>query len=166
MAVLPAALTCSGVGKSGSPALKSTTLTPSRRRRSASAAIFSVADGATCARRCANTIGIRSLRTGGLKASGYLPGPGGPGLRVRLRRSCPYIVACAPLSAHRLVLTAHPSFNGRRNQAADIATETEHFLDQARAQIRVLLRRHHEHRFERRLEMAIHQCHLKLPLEV
>src|ERR1051325_8859029 len=56
MAALPAPLTCSGVGKSGSPALKSTTLYPARRSRSASAATFSVAEGATCASRCANML--------------------------------------------------------------------------------------------------------------
>src|SRR5918993_4271226 len=54
MAAFPAALMCSGVGKSGSPTLKSTTSCPARRRRSASAATFIVADSDTCANRCAN----------------------------------------------------------------------------------------------------------------
>src|SRR6185295_11246271 len=49
MAALPADFTLSGVLKSGSPALKSTTLNPARRRRSASAATLRVADTDTCA---------------------------------------------------------------------------------------------------------------------
>src|SRR3954464_14400146 len=44
MALMAAFLILSGVGKSGSPAPKSTTSTPSRRRRSASAATFIVED--------------------------------------------------------------------------------------------------------------------------
>src|SRR5947207_3780958 len=44
IASIAAALMFCGVGKSGSPALKSTTSTPSRRRRSASAATFMVDD--------------------------------------------------------------------------------------------------------------------------
>src|ERR1700689_1388348 len=44
MAAMAACLMFSGVGKSGSPALKSTTSTPARRRRSASAATFMVDD--------------------------------------------------------------------------------------------------------------------------
>src|SRR5437763_397276 len=44
MAAIPAFLMLSGVGKSGSPAPKSTTSAPSRRRRSASAATFIVDD--------------------------------------------------------------------------------------------------------------------------
>src|SRR5438270_10302896 len=44
MARTAAALMLSGVGKSGSPALKSTTSCPSRRKRSASAATFMVDD--------------------------------------------------------------------------------------------------------------------------
>src|SRR5579864_6245531 len=44
MASMAARLMLSGVGKSGSPAPKSTTSTPSRRRRSASAATFMVDD--------------------------------------------------------------------------------------------------------------------------
>src|SRR5690349_19576440 len=44
MASMPARFTFSGVGKSGSPAPKSTTSAPSRRRRSAVAATFMVDD--------------------------------------------------------------------------------------------------------------------------
>ena len=42
IAAMAACLMLSGVGKSGSPTLKSTTSAPSRRRRSASAATFMV----------------------------------------------------------------------------------------------------------------------------
>src|SRR5262245_16319334 len=54
IADFPAAFTCSGVGKSGSPALKSTTSTPARRRRSASAATANVGEAVTWERRWAN----------------------------------------------------------------------------------------------------------------
>ena len=53
MASTAATLTCGGVGKSGSPAPRSTTSTPSRRRRSASAATFIVGEVATADMRAA-----------------------------------------------------------------------------------------------------------------
>src|SRR6478609_5121817 len=57
---MAAFLMLSGVGKSGSPALKSTTSTPSRRKRSASAATFMVDDSLISDMRLANssTLGI------------------------------------------------------------------------------------------------------------
>ena len=55
MASIAALLTLSGVGKSGSPALKSTTSTPSRRKRSASAATFIVEDSLISEIRCASS---------------------------------------------------------------------------------------------------------------
>src|SRR5687767_456372 len=116
---------CSGVGKSGSPTLKSTTSCPARRRRSAYAATFIVADSETCANRCAN-----------------MPAP-----------------------ALRLLLP-HPLLDDRRHEAAHVAAKAEDLFDQPRAEIGVLFRRHHEDRLERRLEMAVHQRHLKLVLEV
>ena len=60
----------------------------------------------------------------------------------------------------------HPGLHQRRDQPLHLAAEIEDFLDQPRAEIGVLLRRHHEHRFERRLEVTIHQRHLKFVLEV
>src|SRR3954462_10930953 len=55
MARIAACLMLSGVGKSGSPAPKSTTSTPSRRRRSASAATFMVEDTLISAIRSARS---------------------------------------------------------------------------------------------------------------
>ena len=89
MAALPAALTCSGVGKSGSPALKSTTLCPARRSRSASAATLSVADAATCASRCAN-----------------------------IRFSLTLSLTPDPCSLTSPLLSPHPLLDGRRHQPA------------------------------------------------
>src|SRR5262245_36084988 len=123
MAAIPAFFTCSGVWKSGSPAPRSTTSTPARRSRSASAATFSVADVEIPARRSASM--------------------------SSLLRFCP-----------------HAGLHNRRDQPPYLTAEIEHFLDQPRADKRVLLRRHHEHRLERRLEVTVHQRHLKLVLEV
>src|SRR5688572_28601413 len=113
MAAFPAALMCSGVGKSGSPTLKSTTSWPSRRRRSASAATFIVADSATCANRCANiSLSKKALAFG--------------------------------LQLHNLAgLPPHPLLDDRWDQTAHFAAEREHLFDQPRAEIGVLLRRHH-----------------------
>ena len=46
------------------------------------------------------------------------------------------------------------------------AAEPEHFLDQPRAGVGVLLGRHQEHRFEIVIETPVHQRHLELVLEV
>src|SRR5688500_11628014 len=87
MAALPAALMCAGVGKSGSPTLKSTTRCPARRSRSASAATFMVADSATCASRCAN---IRVLGAkADLKVGLYVFDPHRPDGRPLHFRSTP-----------------------------------------------------------------------------
>src|SRR5262245_39025697 len=131
MAAFAASLTWVGVGKSGSPAPKSTTWTPARFKRSASAATFIVAEPVTLVRRCASAIDIANLSNG-----------------------------------LNLGFPAHPLLNGRRHEPANLAAEAEHFLNQTRAQIRVLLRRHHEHRLERRLQMPIHERHLELVLEI
>src|SRR5512132_1979590 len=131
IAAFAASLTCAGVGKSGSPAPKSTTWMPERFKRSASAATFIVAEPVTLARRCASTIDIANLLD-----------------RLNLR------------------FPAHPLFDRRRHQPANLAAEAEHFLDQTRAEVCVLLRWHHEHRLERRLEMAVHQRHLELVFEI
>src|SRR5215510_3138551 len=130
IAAFAASLTWVGVGKSGSPAPKSTTWMPERFKRSASAATFIVAEPVTLARRCASAIDIANLSNG-----------------------------------LNLGFPAHPLLNGRRHQPANLAAEAEHFLNQARAQIGVLLRRHHELLLVRRLQMTVHQRHLKLILE-
>src|SRR2546426_7853015 len=62
MAAIPAFFTCSGVSKSGSPAPRSTTSTPARRSRSASAATFRVADAEIPARRSASMSSLLRFR--------------------------------------------------------------------------------------------------------
>src|SRR5688500_10270455 len=117
---MPAAFTFSGVLKSGSPAPKSTTSTPARRRRSASAATASVADPVMFDSRSASIDAPRFLQ--------------------------------------------HPCLHRRGYQASHFPAKTKDLLDQAGAQIRILLGGHHEHGLERRLEMPVHQRHLELVL--
>src|SRR5438093_9830220 len=118
MAVLPASLAGCGVGKSGSPAPKSTTSTPCRFSFSASAATFIVGDAAT-----------RPIRSANITFPLFL-----------------------------LLQSRHDNF---RDQTPDLSTERKDFLDDPRADVRVLLGRHHEHRFHVRAQAAVHQCHLK-----
>ena len=123
---------CSGVGKSGSPAPRSTTSMPCRRKRSASALTLSVGDGAIC--------------------------------DIRRQSSCRPRVAEAPAPAGRLEARL---LDDGRHQSADLAAEPEHFLDQPRARVGVLLGGHQEHRSrDRGREVPVHQRHLKLVLEV
>src|SRR5436189_404001 len=103
-----AIFTAFGVGKSGSPAPKSMTSTPSRRRRSTVAVTFIVGEMAMREVRAASVISDSLL-------SYFLP---------------------------------KPLFDQFRHQAADAAAEREHFLDQPRADVGVLLCRHHEHRLD------------------
>src|SRR5947209_17434128 len=53
-----------------------------------------------------------------------------------------------------------------RSQAMHSAAEREHLFDKPRADVSVLLRRHHEHGFDLRLQPLVHQRHLELELEV
>src|SRR5579864_372158 len=69
MASMAARLMLSGVGKSGSPAPKSTTSIPSRRRRSASAATFIVEDSLMREIRSAKS---KVACMEGVKVVGYL----------------------------------------------------------------------------------------------
>src|SRR6185437_9483736 len=52
------------------------------------------------------------------------------------------------------------------HQRGDIATQLKHALDQPRADIRVLLRRHHEQRLELRVQLAVHHRHLEFILVI
>src|SRR2546428_3888277 len=108
MAAMPAFFTCSGVSKSGSPAPRSTTFTPARRSRSASAATFRVADAEIPARRSASMSSLLRFRP-------------------------------------------HPGLHQRRDPPPHPTAEIEDFLYHPRTEKRVLLRAHHEYRFERRL---------------
>ena len=53
-----------------------------------------------------------------------------------------------------------------RAPGRDAAAEREHFLDQPRADVGVLLGRHHEDRFDLRVQPPVHQRHLELELEI
>jgi hypothetical protein len=64
------------------------------------------------------------------------------------------------------VLAPHPRLDGRWHQAGHLSSQAEDFFDQARAEIRVLLGRHHENGLERWFEVTIHQGHLELVLVV
>ena len=61
---------------------------------------------------------------------------------------------------------AESLFDHVRHQPVHPAAEREHFLDQAGADVGVLLRRHHENRFDLTIQPPVHQRHLKLELEV
>src|SRR5579871_2415269 len=66
-------LMLSGVGKSGSPALKSTTSTPSRRSRSASAATFIVEDSLMSEMRCASSCTVCIILNSVLREAAFQP---------------------------------------------------------------------------------------------
>src|ERR1700684_4569257 len=97
IAAMPACLMLSGVGKSGSPAPKSPTSMPSRRRRSASAATFIVEDSLISDIRSANSS-----------------------------------VACMDALFYQQTLF-QPLFDKRRNEAGNVAAQTDYLFHQARA---------------------------------
>src|SRR5262245_22486077 len=53
-----------------------------------------------------------------------------------------------------------------RHHAGDRGAEAGHFLDQPRGDVRVLLVRHQEHRLHGRPQLAVHERHRELVLEV
>src|SRR6185436_5781323 len=124
-------LMLSGVGKSGSPALKSTTSTPSRRWRSASAATFMVDDSLIQEILSANscTVGITSL---------------------------------LPMSDCNSLLQS--LLDQRRHHVAHVSTQRGHFLHQVRADKRIFLAGHQEHRLDLRPQAPVHQRHLPFQL--
>ena len=63
-------------------------------------------------------------------------------------------------------LVVQPLLDHVGHQAVDAAAEREDFLDQARADVAVLLGRHHEHGFDFIIQPPVHQRHLELELEV
>src|SRR5215468_571421 len=75
------------------------------------------------------------------------------------------IVLLLSLRPHRLLL-AQTFLYHVGHQPVHFSAESEHFLDQPRADERILRGRHHEHRLERARELAVHQCHLHFVLEV
>src|SRR5437016_7097843 len=115
-----AALTCSGVGKSGSPAPKSITSTPSRRSLSTIAVTFIV---------------------------------GEPEMRFVRSASC--AMRSSPCWLRRELLS-QPPLDHVGHEPVNAAAQREDFLDQPRADVRVLLGGHHEHGFDPRAEPAVH----------
>src|SRR6266853_1602737 len=133
MASMAACLMFSGVGKSGSPAPKSTTSAPSRRNRSASAITFMVDD---------------TLMREILEASAPFVGIG---------VIC--IIACSLMCfAHSKL---EPLFDQRRHQSRYIAAERSHFLYQLRADERIRFGRHQEHRLYARAQAPVHVGNLQ-----
>src|SRR5579863_2737725 len=139
-ASMAARLMLSGVGKSGSPAPKSTTSAPSRRRRSASAATFMVEDTLISeileASSC--TVCIRST------PSNFL-------YQVLTPRQRP------PL---------HSLLNRGRHQPRDVSAQRSHLLHQVGADERMSFARQQKHGFDARVQTTVHQRHLQLVLVI
>src|SRR5689334_10551317 len=113
---IAACLMLSGVGKSGSPAPKSTTSSPSARRRSASCETFIVDDTLMEEIRSAMGLAVLACMLLGLRpfAIGFGKAP------------------------------PQPFLDRRRHQSRDISTQTEDLLDQPRADEGVGLVSHHK----------------------
>src|SRR5580700_1478790 len=104
---MAACLMLSGVGKSGSPAPKSTTSTPSARSFAASAATFMVEDSL-----------IDDIRSA-----------------IALATAC--MVFLRPFMLNIRQPALQPLFHGGRHQPGDIPAQTENFLHQAGADKRI-----------------------------
>src|SRR6266849_2361532 len=140
MAWIAASLMRSGVSKSGSPAPNEITFTPRARSSLALAWTARVDDGARLFIRSAST-----ART---------PAGPRPARRPSLRR---------PLRGE---LLAQPLFHDRGDEAGDRLAEARHLLDEARRDVRVLLVGHQEHGLHGAAQLADHERHLELVLEV
>src|SRR5215831_3709504 len=152
-ALCAALLIASGVPKSGSPAPKSITSTPDRRSLSTAAPTAIVADVAILEVRSANraiALRLQSVRRVRLQ----------PDQIVRLKAD-----TTCELCPHRLLLS-QPLLDQLGHQPVHLPAEREHFLDQPRADERILRGRHHEHSLEGAGELAVHQRHLHFVLEV
>src|ERR1017187_6186296 len=133
---MAACLMLSGVGKSGSPAPKSTTSSPCARSFSASAETFMVDD--TLMEEMRSAIGLVSACIG----------------------------SSEPFFLFWLHPVEHPGFDRRRHQAGNIPAEPVNLLHQAGADEGINLISHHEHGFDIRAQPAINQCHLQLMLVI
>src|SRR5215469_7068337 len=152
-ALCAAPLIGSGVPKSGSPAPKSITSMPERRSLSTAAPTAIVADVAILEVRSANraiALRLQSVRSVRLQAD-YL-------VRLKPDTTC-------ELCPHRLLLS-QSLLDHVGHQPVHFPAEREHFFDQPRTDERILRGRHHEHRFERARELAVHQRHLHFVFEV
>src|SRR5215472_17473455 len=131
IAHMAAFLILSGVGKSGSPAPKSTTSTPCVRSFSASAATFIVDETLISEMRSAISVFSSSAMVSCLRA----------------RPDC-----CADGAES----FEEPCFHRRRYQPLDIATQPDDFFYQARTDERMRLARHQEQRLNLRAKPAVH----------
>src|SRR2546427_13270328 len=75
-----------------------------------------------------------------------------------------YGYRCPPSIQRKLI--GEPLIYERWNHSYDKRSETGDLLDQPRRDVRVLLVRHEEHRLDGRPQLAVHERHLELVLEV
>src|SRR5260221_14060709 len=134
MAAMAASFICCGVSKCGSPAPNSTRSAPAALSLAASATTAMVAE-----------------------------------ISIRLTRSLNCLVAGKVAICSSLHFGGGAMHFFRQSlchqfgyQAAHGASEPENFFYQARTQVRIGFGRHHENRFQLRLQFAVHQGHLQL----
>jgi hypothetical protein len=145
IAALPASLTWGGVGWSGSPTVKSRTRTPvSRSAR---------------ARR-------HRHRRGHLEAAGARREPRSRGCSHRPRPHPGRALSGRAPRSGVPYFSLQPLLHDRRHEVAHPPAELEDLLHEPRGDVRVALRRHHEHGLDPGVEPAVHQGHLELVLEV
>src|ERR1051325_9822368 len=126
----------SGVGKSGSPAPKSTTSTPCWRSRSASAATFMVEE--TLMEEIRSAISM-------------------------LAWTCMLSILTSFIQCRDSGKAIPEAFlDDRRDQPGNIAAQPEHLFHQPGAEERMRLARQQKKRFHLRPQTAIHQGHLQL----
>jgi len=82
---------------------------------------------------------------------------GGPSPSPSLSATWRYAKGARRVGSSVTDLLAEAVFNHVRHQAADAATKCKDLLDEPRADVRVLLRRHHEDRFNITIQLAVHQ---------
>src|ERR1035438_6327321 len=164
MAAMAASLMCCGVEKWGSPAPKSTTSIPCWRSLSASATTAMVAEGS-----------MRLMRS--VRRTGWVTGVMTVLMLTVLKLSFPRLTFALGrrLARRRLAVlkfVSHIHFltnllrDEFRHQAIDGPAELRDFAYQTRTQVRIFFGGHHEHRFQTRLEFAVHQRHLEFVLIV
>src|SRR5688500_6915193 len=136
MAATAASLIRSGVSKSGSPAPNEITSMPRARSSLALACTASVEDGASVFRRSAST--RSSLGSG----------------------------RAAPGESLERELLGEALLDDRRDHPRHRRPEAGHLLDEPRGEVRVALVRHQEDGLDVRPQLAVHQRHLELVLEV
>src|ERR1017187_8203433 len=136
MARIAACLMLSGVGKSGSPALKSTTSTPVRRSLSASAITFIVDDSL-----------IEDMRSAMVAVGAFRVG----------------VMSCQLLNSALLILQtlAETLLYRWRNKPRNIPAQADNLFHQFRADERELLSGQQEYSLQLRLQAPVHQRHLQ-----